>query len=316
MSAVVPVPTPADPQFFSDKPLWTPEIGRKAALVASWLTSDEPGGHIWGIQGAGKSHFTEYLEAVLPSMLGGTVVVLRWSFHGFKPKNTEELLKHCLTQTGCRAIGARERTVLELRLDDAIVTRCGGKDANRLLLIVDEMQNIAPELYGVFMSIIERVRAHRLRPFLLSIGQPEMQQGIETLHLNNSLQTIWRFFPVTEIYYSLSLEDIAEFLQNLDGPDRVFTNLWFPNRAAEGWSVADMSKPINAAVDTMLKERNMAGIPRVPFGYLRPSMNRMFRVLRDPKYAMVEFAQEHALPCLNASGFGRVIHRYIEIVSQ
>jgi len=306
----------ADAQFFSDKPLWTPEIGRKAALVASWVANDLPGAHMWGMQGVGKSQFAEYLEAVLPSMLGGTVVVLRWSFLGFKPKNAEELLKHCLPMTGCRAIGTRERTVLQLRLDDAIVTRCEGTGANRLLLIVDEMQNIAPELHGVFMSIMERARGHGRRPCLLSIGQPEMQQGIELLHLNNSLQTIWRLFPVTEIYYSLSLADIKEFLENLDGPDRTFSRTWFPNRADEGWSIVDMSGPIDAAILTILKDRNLSATPRVPFGYLRPALCRMFRFLRDPKLATVAFNESHALACLRAGGFDRVIHRYVEIASQ
>jgi hypothetical protein len=308
------IPEAADAQFFPDKPLWTPEIGRKAGLVASCVSGDEPGLHIWGIQGAGKSHFAEYVQAVLPSMLGGTVVTFLWSFLGIKPKNAEELLKHCLPQTGCRAIGTRERTQLELRMEDAIARRCDGSGANRALFIVDEMQNVSHELHGVFMSIMARMRP--MRTCLLSIGQPEMQQGIELLHLNNSLQHIWRLFPITEVYHSLSLEDIKEFLTNLDGPDREFTKLWFPNRADDGWSIVDMSGPIDLAVAGLLKDRNLAAAPRVPFGYLRPALNNMFRQMRDPKLSMVDFGQEHALTSFKAVRFDRVINRYVEINAQ
>jgi hypothetical protein len=302
----------ADPQFFPEAPLWTPEIGRKSAIVATWVANDEPGGHLWGIQGAGKSQFAEYMLAVVPTMLGGTVTAFLWSFLGFKPKNAEELLKHCMVKTGCRAIGTRERPVLEMRFTDAILARLQASETNRALFILDEIQNISHELLGVLLSVTSGIQRMGFRTCLVSIGQPEMQQGIQLLHQTNALQMIWRLFPQTEIYQCLSLEDIKEFLANLDAEGQ-FTKQWFPCRSSSGWSIADLAEPINDAIVELLKERSITATARVPLGYLRPALNSMFRWHLNAEGDSTQFEATHAVACLKSVGFATVINRYVEV---
>ena len=102
--------------FFPDKPLWTPEIDRKAAMVAEWMACDLAGAHIWGVQRTGKSEFAKYLLDVIPTMLEGSAVAIMWNFLGLKPKNADQLLKRCLVDMGCNTISARETLVLQARL--------------------------------------------------------------------------------------------------------------------------------------------------------------------------------------------------------
>lgn len=309
MTPVKAAELPSHAEFFPKKPLWTPEIERKVQLVAEWVACDLPGSHIWGIQRIGKSEFAKYVADVLPALLGGAIVPFLWSFLGIKPRKPEDLLRACLVQTGCRAISARERSTLQLRIIDAVISRCQAAGAYRCLLIIDEMQNIPSELYMVVMSITSDLQREGLYPHVLSIGQPEMQQTIALMYQNHQLQTIGRFFPRTEIYYGLSTEDISMLLKNMDGPRLEFTSRWLPRRAAQGWSVKELGAPIENAISLMLAERNLTAVPRIPFGYLRPALNYMFRCLADDETLQLD--EKIALDGFRFSGLPPVIGNYV-----
>lgn len=297
--------------FFPDRPLWTPEIDRKAAMVAEWISCDLAGSHIWGVQRTGKSEFAKYLMDVIPTMLEGAVVAVMWSFLGLKPKNADQLLKRCLIDMDCNTLSSRESLVLQARLVALVAKRCQALNARRVLIIVDEMQNISHELYPVLMSVTADLMKLRLIPHLLSIGQPEMQTTIDLVFQSNYLQMIGRFFQRTEVYYGLTTQDVGELLANMEGADREFTRQHFPSRAADGWSIADMATPIEQAAAAMLKEKNIAGARvRLPLGYLRPALNVMFRRLADDPESVLD--EPAALASFKFTGLHRVIGHYVE----
>lgn len=300
----------ACPHYFPDKPIWTPEIERKVELVAEWVACDLEGSHIWGMQRVGKSEFAKYIREVLSNLLGGGLVVLLWSFLGIKPRRPEDVLRTCLSQSGSRAISARERSILQQRLIDLVVERCHAAGARRCVLVVDELQNIPVELYSILMSITSDLQRERLYPHLLSIGQPEMQQTIALMHQNLHLQTIGRFFPRTATYFGLSVEDIGALLKNMDGESLEFTTRWFPSRAVKDWSIVQLEEPLSQALAGMLSERNLTGVARIPFGYLRPSLNYLFRYLSEDDSLIVD--AKLALECLRFSGLPAVIGNYVD----
>lgn len=312
-STNTPLATPACSaglDFFPSKPLWTPEINRKVELIGECLMCDLPGSHIWGVQRVGKSEFAKYLVHVMPALLGGSAIAIVWSFLGCRPKKPEELLRRCLICTGCSAIASRDQTILQERLVRAVASKCRAAGARRVLLIADELQNVPPGLYDVLMSITSDLLNEDLLPHLLSIGQPEMRQTVKLMFDNNELQITGRLFPCTEPYFGLSLADVKELLVNMDGEGREFTRHHFPRRADEGWSIADLATPISQAVEQMLVQRNLTAVPRLPLGYLRPALNRMFGYLyQDPK-AVVDGTV--ALNCFNFSGLPKVIGHYVE----
>lgn len=297
--------------FFAEKPLWTPEIDRKAAMVAEWVACDLAGSHIWGVQRAGKSEFAKYLMDVIPTMLGGSAVAVMWNFLGLKPKNADQLLKRCLIDMGCNTISARESLVLQARLVALVAQRCQAVRARRVLIIVDEMQNIAHDLYPVLMSVTADLMKLRLVPHLLSIGQPEMQTTIDLVFQGNYLQVIGRFFQRTEVYHGLTQGDVQELLANMEGTDREFTRRHFPTRAAEGWSIVDLAVPIEQAVDAMLARKNITGARvRLPLGYLRPALNLAFQRLSDDEQCVVD--GHMTLSCFRSTGLHKVIGHYVE----
>lgn len=297
------------PDFFPEKPLWTPEIERQIDLVVEWVNCDLPGAHMWGVQRVGKSEFARYLAHVVPVVLDGTVATVVWSFLGFTPKTADDVLRKCLIDTGGNAIATRDQPVLRLRLVTAIAEKCKALRARRVLIVLDEIQNIPVHLYGAIMGVTADLLTKGVLSHLLTIGQPEMLQTVETLHTNRELQTIGRLFPTSSEFHGLSIDEVKELLANMDGETNAFTQLHFPERASTGWGVAELYSLIDQALIQLVKMKNLTETPPLPLGYLRPVLNRIFHYLRDnPTEAL---GASYVLDCITFSGFPKVAEYYV-----
>mgnify|MGYP000868805104 CR=1 FL=1 len=295
--------------FFPNRPIWTPEIERKAIVVADWVTCELEGGHIWGIQRVGKSEFAKYLEHALPSMLGVPTAVFIFEFLLVKPKTAETLLRKCLLGLESNAVGGKELMTMYGRLLGLIVARCRAIGAKRAVLIVDEMQNIPHELYPVFMSLASDVRKAGMVTHVLSIGQPEMKATIDLVFQSNYLQTIGRFFQGMEVYHGLTLEDVSALLANMEGEGLEFTTRHFPQRAQQGWSITELAKPIGDAVGSLLAEDNIKAAARLPFAYLRPALNTMFLDLASAPHVMIDATK--AVEAMKKASLHKVLRHYV-----
>lgn len=295
--------------FFPNRPIWTPEIERKAVVVADWVECELEGGHIWGIQRVGKSEFAKYIEQVLPSMLPATAVFI-FEFLLMKPKTAEAVLKKCLLCLDSTAAAGRELVTIYSRVLGMIVARCRALRAKRVVLIIDELQNIPHELYPVFMSLASDVRKAGFVPHMLSIGQPEMKTTIDLAFQNNYLQTIGRFFQGMAVYHGLTIEDIAALLTNMEGEGLEFTTRHFPDRARQGWSITELARPIEEAVAALLTEDNLtATAARLPFAYLRPALNSMFFHLAADPQSGIDAARAKA--AMKKASLHRVLRHYV-----
>lgn len=295
--------------FFPNRPIWTPEIERKAMIVADWVECELEGAHIWGIQRVGKSEFAKYIEQVLPSMLPATVVFI-FEFLLVKPKTAEAVLKKCLLNLDSTAAAGRELVTVYSRVLGLIVAKCKALRAKRVVLIIDEMQNIPHELYPVFMSLASDVRKAGFVPHMLSIGQPEMKTTIDLAFQNNYLQTIGRFFQGMAIYHGLTIEDIAALLKNMEGDDLEFTTRHFPERARQGWSITELARPMEEAVTALMTEDNLtANAVRLPFAYLRPALNSMFFHLAADPQSVIDAARAKA--AMKKASLHKVLRHYV-----
>lgn len=288
---------------------WTPEIERQVQRVGDWVSCDLCGAHLWGAQRVGKSTFAVYLQRVSAQVFGCTTVVIRWSFQGVRPTKVLSFLKHCLVKTGVRAIGGRDEEVLRLRLHDAVLRACS-PSTKRVIIIVDEMQNVALDLYGEIMMVTEIIEDEGYTPFVLSIGQPEMQQTIKLFHEQVALQYIGRFFEDADEYKGLTLGDIALFLANLDGCDREFSRRHFPRRFDHGWTISELLQPISESIGEMANWMSMQREPCIPAGTLRQSLMGMFRFLNDPDNAAKTVDKSVATAAFKPTGLSKLIVHY------
>lgn len=310
-TTIGPEPLPEITDYFGIKPLWTPEIGRVSGSIAQLMSSGTPGALVWGLQHCGKTYFTKYLADILPLMLRAEVKTFFLDFSGFKIKGVNELLQRCLVCVGSTNIAARDRTALQQRLVTQITKQCESVQAQRALLVVDDVQNIPHVLYEVISSITaDLTRQRGIRAYVLSVGQPEMVSSLKLVEDTNFLQIKGRFFPVVVKFRALSMEEVREFLVNMDGPDLAFTRRVFPIRAEASWSIADLAVPIEMALDAIRDGHNLTSRPRLPMRYLSPALSLMFRYLSQSADAFVD--KDVAVSCFEGTGFRDVVHHYVD----
>jgi len=299
----------AESLYFFEGISWTPQIEDATQLVALWINCDHCGASLWGLPRVGKSEFAKYFEKVANEMFGGTVVVIRLRFGGRKFLKEEQFLKRALSNVGVRATGARDQEALIIRLMDEIWSRCTPA-TRRIVVIGDELQNVAVELYGLF-AIIETEISERLYiPFLLCIGQPELQSTVANVEKN--LHIMGRQFQELSEFRGLSFDQIAEFLSSLEDKDRVFSKRHFATRAVSGWSVIELVQPIREAVYSICDLEKMNLELFFPMGYLRQTLNYLFFFLIDEAHAHEDVSAATVLESFERNGFKRVMMSYVK----
>jgi hypothetical protein len=294
---------PGGSRFFAGI-AWTPRIEEAAQIAALWINCDICGAAFWGLPRVGKSEFAKYFERVAAEMFGGTVVVVRLNFGGEPFKKQIELLRRCLSTVGVRASATRDPVVLRTRLMDEIWSRCTPA-TRRIVVIADEIQNVAPLLYGEF-ALMEAEISERYVPFLLCIGQPELQSTVANLEKN--LHVMGRQFQELREFRGLSFEEIEEFLSSLDGEELGFSRQHFPSRVARGWSIVNLVEPLRLAINSVIDLDKMKLDLLFPMAYLRQTLNYLFYFLIEDEN--IEVTAATVADAFDRNGFRKVMMSY------
>lgn len=302
-------PAPGESLYFFEGIYWTPQIEDTTQLVALWINCDHCGASLWGLPRAGKSEFAKYFEKVVNEMFGGTVLVIRLRFGGRKFLKEEQFLKRALNNLGVRATGARDPEALMTRLMDEIWSRCI-PTTRRIVVIGDELQNVAIELYGLFAIIETEISERQYLPFLLCIGQPELQSTVA--NVENNLHIMGRQFQELAEFRGLSFNQITEFLRALDGQERAFSKKHFRTRAASGWSIVELAQPISEAVNSICDLDKINLELFFPMGYLRQTLNYLFFFLIDEDNSDKNVTSATVLESFERNGFKRVMMSYVK----
>lgn len=264
---------------------------------------------ILGLPRVGKSEFAKYFERIANEIFGGTIVVIRLRFGGRKFSKEEQFLKRALNNLGVRAAGARDPEALMTRLMDEIWSRCT-PTTRRIVVIGDELQNVAIELYGLFSIIETEISERQYLPFLLCIGQPELQSTVANVEKN--LHIMGRQFQELAEFRGLSFDQITEFLRTLDGQERSFSMKHFRSRASSGWSIVELAQPIREAVNSICDLDKMNLELFFPMGYLRQTLNYLFFFLIAEENAEKSVTSVTVLESFERNGFKRVMMSYVK----
>lgn len=309
MSAATDAEGPGIPDEFFDEIFWTPPIDRHSLVMADRISKDHCGCGVFGVQRVGKSHFASYLEKSLPDAFGGRLIVVKCQFIGQSFTKREDFLKRALTNLGVRAITGRECEPLRLKLVSAIQARyLPGSD--RIVFIWDEFQNLQEELWGEIMAVDEAVRADRMKPFHLCIGQPELQTTIDNAERQKRYQAVGRMFQTAEEFRGLTMDDVRGFLKNLDGDNYAFTQKHFPERAPAGWRIERLVEPIQDAVNSLANWSSLGKELCIPASTLRQTLNALFLFLKDKDNRKKEVTAEVVLEAFKDNGFKRLFPAY------
>jgi hypothetical protein len=313
------LPDDHDVDPLEDVIIWTPAIERLAQDVARWVRLDTPGGTAIGKQRTGKSSACDYLAVVLSSIIGYPIAVVKWRIPHNGSSKEREFTQERLQQSDCTAVLHRDVAVLRGRLYDHIAQLTDAICARRVVIIVDEAQNLEREHYGYLVHCFNELVHRKLRPFFLLIGQPELETMVHTWAESRRHQVVGRFHVNKHIFHGISLSEVEAVLAELDKPMATGTlcaaAATFPEAYAAGWRIADLAPVLSEAIGLAMRVHNLSSDVRIPMQYLRSTvlafLYRAAELRMDPRKASGAFL----LRCLRDSGFLSVIAFYVETTS-
>lgn len=294
--------------------VWTPEIERLANVIGQQIRLDSPGMLVSGAQRNGKSSACAYLAAVLPSVIGYPLNVVVWRIPGDQKYTTRSFLQERLAQCGYGAITHKDVIVLRKRLIDFLIEQTARAGARRVVLIVDEAQNLTHEDYKQLVHLFNEIQASSIRPFIVLVGQPELKKISDQWSAMEAMQFVGRFCSCKHDFVAINIKDLGAVLEGFDEeghPDASAAYKVSPRAYGEGWRVAQLAPLIADAVRAVCETQNIREAVGLPMQYLRSCLlSMLYRIVQDGLRPQL-FPPALAIECLISSGFAEVLQYYV-----
>jgi len=315
---------PSDPSvgLLPNVTVWTPEIDRLCATVARWVRLDLPGGTVYGQQRNGKTRAISFLEDGIDTVLGYSIAVLHWIVpEQIESKQTEREWQQEITQqSGCPHIGSRDLAVIRRRCHTHMVDLTMSKGSKRLVIVVDEAQNLTRAQYGYLIHCYNALEKLGIYPFFLLIGQPELRNAPGSWREASAMQVLGRFFAREHIYRGISCAEIAAVLTAFDASpeDEQEPPLArsFPAAYAGGFELANLAPQFVEAMEMVMKAHNISGGLRLPMQYLRSSLLELLHGVLDRKSSIDQVNSAMVFNALKEAEFFKVLAHYTDVLPE
>lgn len=297
--------------------IWTPEIERLGQKVALWARLDLPGAMVKGKNRVGKSAAGEYLLDTLSSLMGYPVDVLLWEIEENCADSPHGFVQGRMIESGYSAINHRNVEILKNRFFTFIKQRCEEKNTRRLIVIIDEAQNIKRPHFGYLVEYFNRITKLGLKPFFLLIGQPELSDTVNWQGVDGrDMQIVGRFRVNQYHFRGIALGDLKEVLREFDrpGPEGPPPSLtaYLPEAYANGWCIADIVPALREALGLVMQQHNLREDLRVPMQYLRSTVGAFLHHVAETGENPAQASSATLIKCLKECGFLSVLTNYVE----
>lgn len=301
--------------LFGTVTVWTPEIGKLCQVVATHTKFDLPGMLVYGTQRVGKSWSARYLKATMPAVLGYPTYCLLWKIPHSSSRSSREFYQERLMQSGVPGITHRDAAVLKKRLFDHVAGASSERGAYRVIVIIDEAQNLQPECYGHLIHIFNELEDRRLRPFFLLVGQPELREAARQWRAAKAHQIVGRFMSVTHEFRGIQLNDIGEVLDGFDDqvPDTEPPNvrLVFAKAYADGWRLRNLAPLIADGINLIANQHNVQDKVYVPLQYLRSMVLYLLYQARDGGFSPSSLSIKYVVEAAQVTNFASLFGDYV-----
>jgi hypothetical protein len=302
--------------LFQNDTVWTPEIDRMAQFVVKCIRMDLPGASAYGQQRTGKSRACRYLKDALADVLGYPVAVVIWSIpeQSESKKSDREFVQEMMIQSGCDRIIGRDAAVLRRRFYTHLMDLAMGFGSRRIVIIVDEAQNLTRLQYGHLIHCFNSLEQSGIQPFFLLVGQPELANSPDSFAEASGLQVIGRFFSKVHRYRGINLSELDDVLQSFDMPmeEDGLSRLasLFPADYALGWNLSKLTPCFLEAFQMVLKQHNLGDDLRVPMQYLRSSLLNLIYKIVDERLPLQIVSAEMVFTAIKDTDFFSVLAYY------
>lgn len=243
--------------------------------VLFWLTSRSPGAIIYGIYRCGKSVAKKVLIKAIHNNLGQEIPIFSLSCTGGKSANENRFLGDILGGLGF-ALKNRERPEERReRIVRYLLEMSHASHSKKIILFMDEAQNMKPLDYVLLMDIYNRLEDNNVYLSVILIGSQELKEIMDMFIEQKKMYIIGRFMINEHNFRGLeNIDNIITCLKQYDTlcypPDShcVFTQYFFPNAYDEGYRLTDdaqlIFKLITAELEKSIHSLDI-NIPMLPF---------------------------------------------------
>lgn len=231
----------------------TPQVEALCSEGVNLVENRSPGAVIWAPPRTGKSRALEILQLEFAEVFPGMPVMYLPAWDYTTPREgpfMEDLLKaagHAIVKKG-KPEDKRERLV-ELMADLAI-----DKGEGRIVLIVDEAQQLHEKHYKWLMGIHNLLAMHGVHMITLLVGQHQLVHQ-RTAFLRAEKENIVGRFMV-QMFQFHGIQDQAQLAEALKAYDEEefplgsgwsYSRYFAPTLFASGWRLSKMAAPLWAA---------------------------------------------------------------------
>jgi len=199
---------------------------------------------------------------------------------------------------------------------DHIARRADQTGARRVIIVVDDSQNLEKYQFETLMHCFNRLEAKKLRPFFLLVGQPELTETANSWRQRLGLQIVGRFFTQIYQFRGVKLDSLGDVLDSFVLTRKVDTLSSTMNVVDEavlaGWSLKEIEGHFKEAVNILLAQHNLQDTVRLPMQYLRATIICLLNELVEKKISPSSVNTSHLLHALSDSGFPGVMVFYVE----
>jgi hypothetical protein len=298
--------------------VWTPQVEQLGLAIAEWMMLGLPGGAAYGQQRSGKSMALTFMKRTMSDYVNVPVTVHHWNVgESARPPTEATLLRGFLSESGYMLSSHKDRSILMTRLVFFIEQCCEMQGTRRVLILVDEAQNIHFANYGLLIECFNLLERRNCRPFILLVGQPELALVPETILEESKLHIYGRFFKKTMQFYGADPQNFAAIIEGFDcesaRPDGnvlpPMSKALFPSRYERGWRLADLAEPMTEGLERILIEHKVSEF-RVPMQDLVSALRGIVRRLHQRPALFDKSLTKIAIDSFKEGGFIQTLLAY------
>ena len=271
----------------------TLEIGKMCKFVQDVIDFGSCGGIIYGRPRIGKTRAVQYCAEHLRTLYGDSLPIIRMSMAEHKPTE-RNFYSELLSAAGHPLFDRGTAPALRHRLISWLLSRSSETKYKRVIVFIDEAQNLTTSDYSWLINIYNSLDAENVRLTTLLVGTKELKAVKKSFSASHYDQIIGRFMVDEHEFKGIVGEeaiipillDVENSLEYYAGDERINpTKCFFPEAYEDGRSIVELSTDLWAEFSYQ-REKNGIRNKDIPMIYFMKTILILFK--RFGKYGSEE----------------------------
>lgn len=314
MKQVIPSSAGGKGDLLDGSVVWTPPIEALAKAIVEQMRGDLPGLIVTGLPRTGKSSACRYIIAALAEVLGYPVACIRWRIPKDHGKDSNEFIEECASQSGVQ-IGKKSKKVEKRkRLIQHLEEQARMTGTHRIVLLIDEAQNLLESEYTQILHIYDLLEWNGLRPFVVLMGEPGLLTVQAEWVPGEAEKAVSRFATRRHYFHPVLAADFEAVLEGFDSdkPEESAAYRTHQGLYAEGFRVKHLAPRIIEGLQSMSDVQGISWELQLPMQFLRGTVLHMLNYIRDCGVRPEQMPLASVNDCIIRSNFVEVWPRYVK----